>query len=272
VQFGNSGSNALDLGNSTLTIASGITVHGINGGIHSSFGTSAVINQGTIAADDTGGSITIDTDAVTNQGTLQAADGEALTVSNFAPNSGTISVGAGSKVNVSGGFTQSAAGTVSIFVAGTASGQYGELSIAGSATLSGTLNVTLSGGFSPAAGNAFKVLTYGSRSGTFATINTPTLAGGLVLTASYNPGDLTLTTTSGPSPSPGNVARPALVVASPTASSSATNRSLGALSSTAAGNFSAERRDLEVIDLALQGWRALWPRAVRRSSRSARSR
>ena len=168
-------------------------------------------------------------------------------------------------LSISGTYTQTSTGVMNIDLGGlTAGTQFDQVAVTGAATIGGTLNLALANGFSPAASNAFKVLTYGSRSGTFATVNTPSLAGSLALTASYNPSDLTFTTTLAPSGASGNAAQPALVVASSSPSSSVTDQSRRALSSPTAGNPSAQTSTLQVIDLALRDWRALWPRSVRR--------
>ena len=57
VLFGKNGSNAVynSVPSITLTIAPGITVRGSSGGLGGYYGSDAVINQGTISADDSGG-------------------------------------------------------------------------------------------------------------------------------------------------------------------------------------------------------------------------
>ena len=193
VQFGNDTNNALYVSGITLTIGPAITVHGVNGGIHTNSGTAALISQGTIAADGAGGSITVDTNSVTNQGTLQAANGETLTVSSLAPNTGLIVVGVGSKLTVNGAFIQSSTGSVNLSVGGVASGQYGVFAATGSATLAGTLNVALVGGYSPRAGDSIPIITFGSKTGTFSTVNVATLPQGIAATAVSNATNVTLT-------------------------------------------------------------------------------
>ena len=112
VVFGNAGgcwANILQLVNSgtTLTIGSGITVQGQNGVIGSGSGycaggpaNVAVINQGTISADVSGGTISIQANSFQNNGIIWAAGGTiALPSSNFQ-NTGTLQASNGGVLNV----------------------------------------------------------------------------------------------------------------------------------------------------------------------------
>ncbi len=83
VVFGDSGCNALSLidGDTTLTIGSGITVQGQNGQMGytpNCWGGPAnvsVVNQGTISADVSGGTITVNAQPFTNQGVVESPAG-----------------------------------------------------------------------------------------------------------------------------------------------------------------------------------------------------
>jgi hypothetical protein len=163
----------VDTGN-TLTIGPGITIHGGHATLGPSFsGAGAVVNQGTIAADVAGATITINSTSFSNQGTLRATGGGSLSISNFTLNSGTMTAGVGSVITVNGSFTQGSGGTINVALGGTASSQIGRINVTGAATLAGTLNVTLANGFMPASGNMFQVLTYASPNGTFGQITGP---------------------------------------------------------------------------------------------------
>jgi len=97
-------------------------------------------------------------------------------------------------LNITGNFTQSAAGSLNIKIAGLVAGsQFDQVAINGAAMLNGTLNVTLVGGFTPAAGNSFAIMTFGLPSGVFATTNLPPLQGGLSWNMQYGSNSLTLT-------------------------------------------------------------------------------
>ena len=86
---------------STLTIGTGITIHGSSGTISSFGGT--LINQGTIAADVSGGMLTVDPESFENNGTISAANGGALYVSGLTGSLGKVSLsGNGSVLSVDG--------------------------------------------------------------------------------------------------------------------------------------------------------------------------
>ncbi|MGE3864680.1 MAG: beta strand repeat-containing protein [Burkholderiaceae bacterium] len=95
IVFGATGSgNRIILdGNGTTTFGSNLTVRGQNGTIGQQLfvaGTQTLINQGTIAADVSGGTITLAESNVQNTGTLRAANG------------GTLSIGSGVSVDNQG--------------------------------------------------------------------------------------------------------------------------------------------------------------------------
>jgi hypothetical protein len=162
----------------TLTIGSGITVHGSGpGGRVLNFLTDdRVINLGTISADAAGASITFAVDGLfgtaINQGTLQALNGGTLNTRNLE-NVGLVSIGSGSTltlggswnnagtiiatsatVTLGGSFTQADLGTFNrtggtVNLSGTLSGGLTLDAATGSWNLSGTISggtVTTSGG------------------------------------------------------------------------------------------------------------------------------
>jgi autotransporter-associated beta strand protein len=101
----------------TLTIASGMTVHGKNGQIVNNFSTGTILNQGTISADVAGGTIQVGGSAgtFTNQGTLSALNGGTLSVNrSWSGAAGsTITAGAASTLNLgSSNIAWSNAGTI----------------------------------------------------------------------------------------------------------------------------------------------------------------
>src|SRR5262249_21393453 len=105
VLFGNSVSNTLNAaGNSTLTLAPGITVQGTSGNL-SSQSPGTLVNQGTIAADNSGGGsagmLTIQPTVFVNQGSLSVSNGETLSINNTWSNSSTATITAsGATVNL----------------------------------------------------------------------------------------------------------------------------------------------------------------------------
>ncbi len=110
VLMGGDSANALysDSG-TTLTIGTGITVHGVSGSLGNYYyyyyytsTTGTIINQGTIQADNSGGSggtgsgygITIDSGTFTNQGTVSASNGAVLSIDGTWSNAATGTISA----------------------------------------------------------------------------------------------------------------------------------------------------------------------------------
>ena len=145
VVFGSQPYNSMVLANAgtTLVVGPGITVHGQNGsvgynpllpdyqGVPGGASDAGVANQGTIAADVNGGTITIAGGNLSNAGTLAATNGGTLQLSSGSTmNSGTITEaggtmtlhgswsnsgviqGNGGTLNLGGSFTLAAAGTL----------------------------------------------------------------------------------------------------------------------------------------------------------------
>ena len=113
VVFGQDSPNTLlvsDAG-TTLTIGSGITVRGQSGavGYNPSLGlgttNGSVVNQGTIQADVSGGTITVDGTGNQNAGNLNALNGATLSVRGTMTNMATMSVDSTSVLSLSGTLT-----------------------------------------------------------------------------------------------------------------------------------------------------------------------
>ncbi|MCC6231074.1 MAG: hypothetical protein IT580_00415, partial [Verrucomicrobiales bacterium] len=82
---GDSGFVSID-GTTTLTLATTALVHGKTGRIGQAIftgGTSTLLNQGTIRADVSGGTLTVNPNAFTNSGTLQQINGGTLVAPGF---------------------------------------------------------------------------------------------------------------------------------------------------------------------------------------------
>jgi hypothetical protein len=117
-----------------------------------------------------GGSIELDRGSLTVGGLLDLQGGTLSgpgTINGAVRNAAQVSVGA--RLTIHGDYTQTADGTLTVFIGGTQAGsQYSQLTVTGHATLDGTLAVQLVQGFTPAPGDAFQVLLSGSADGTFA--------------------------------------------------------------------------------------------------------
>jgi hypothetical protein len=119
-----------------------------------------------------------------NGATLSVAAGNAIDIqqgTNFYglgtvigdfSNAGSLYVGgdgAAGILKVSGNYTQSSTGTLSIDIGGTSAGaQYDQLSVVGTATLDGILNVFSINSFTPTTGTTFTFMSCGSIGGDFA--------------------------------------------------------------------------------------------------------
>jgi hypothetical protein len=111
------GANALWLssGGTTLTIGGGITVRGQNGMVGASTwpwggpGTVGVVNQGTISADVSGGTIVVTAQPLSNAGVLAASNGGQLNVQDLVGNVGQVSLGLGSTLDLAGSYTNNLA-------------------------------------------------------------------------------------------------------------------------------------------------------------------
>ncbi len=125
IVFGFNGGNQINTASSggdsgTLTIGSGITIHGENGRIGYDGGGAGtpLVNQGTIAA-DSGGTIAIYGATMTSSGTLAASNSGTLDLATSPTNlssgtltGGTWSVGASSTLEIAGGTITTSAATI----------------------------------------------------------------------------------------------------------------------------------------------------------------
>ena len=155
--------NALGVASGTLTIGPGITVRGQSGYVGYSpeiGGSPTVDNQGTIQADVSGGTITVNGTGDQNTGTLKALDGGTLSLQgsnwddsgvNYADATSAFSIGASFSND---GNTLALTGPGAFTCGGTIQG--GTLSVAAGTTLDldGTLDgVTIDGNFQVIGGN-----------------------------------------------------------------------------------------------------------------------
>ena len=113
-------------------------------------------------------------DAFTNNGALFVTSGaELLTLEN-------LGFGSGASLNIQ-------------LAEADPDGGFGQVNVAGSASIAGTLNVELASGYAPALGDSFQIVTAGGgRSGFFANENLPALSGGLGWDVQYNPNSVVL--------------------------------------------------------------------------------
>ena len=179
--------------NSTLSLQS-ITCPG--GGANCALST----NQANITLNGLGATLTNITGLTSNAGSLSVVGGRSFTTASSLTNSGSMTVGPASAINVTGSYSQTSSGSLSVQIDGrAANGRFGRLASTGNAALGGTLNVALVNGFGPTAGDVYPVLSFASHSGAFATINGLNAGSVPLFRADLLATSLTLTTLAGES-------------------------------------------------------------------------
>ncbi|MCH7813011.1 MAG: hypothetical protein IID40_03225, partial [Planctomycetes bacterium] len=141
-----------------------------------------------------GGTVTLNGGSLGGSGTVNAD------VNNAA---GTVAPGGSTGIlTISGDYTQGPGALMAVEIGGLIPGtEHDLLAVAGSATLSGSLDVSLIDGFEPQGGQMFLVLTFASRTGEFSSLGGPGDCNGPIFEIQYNANDVTLVVTE---PLPGD--------------------------------------------------------------------
>ena len=174
----------------TLTIGSGLTVHGENGAFVLNSGAETLINTGTIASDVPGGTFSFNCSTVSNQGVM------------------TIGVGVAQTWSFNGAFVQTAAGTLNIDIGGTGALQSDKLAVVTTANLGGTLHLDTINSYNLTQGDAITIITTSASglSGTFASVTgstfTPSYTGASAIVTAQDSTTPSVTVTSSPLFSP----------------------------------------------------------------------
>jgi autotransporter-associated beta strand protein len=160
-------SNAI--GNSgTLTLDTTIMIHGKSGLINNDYPTGKIINNGTIAADVSGGTITVGgTGTISNVGTMSASNGGTLALNGVWSNTNGTLTENGGTLNLAGSFTTSGLGLGKFTRTG------GTVNITG--TLTGSLPLTATTGSWVLNGGTIKSGTYSATGGAILSVNSGTL-------------------------------------------------------------------------------------------------
>jgi hypothetical protein len=167
-----------------------------------------VYNNGQVAL-STGPTVLTDVVVMLNGGTVAVGTLElhgaaelkrAGTIPGDVINDGVVAPGSSAGgIHISGAYTQTDSGTMEIELGGLVAGsEYDQLTIGGSATLTGTLAITLIDAFVPALNDAFTIMTFGSRSGIFNTVSGADIGGGLLLNPEYGAANIVLRTVLAP--------------------------------------------------------------------------
>jgi T5SS/PEP-CTERM-associated repeat protein len=147
-------------------------------------GTLSLVDGGTVSA---GGAISI--------GQYGTVEGNG-TVSGNTQNAGTIAPGTSvGRIDVVGGFSQSASGKLQLELAGTTPGQFDQLAVTGLAALDGALEISLDGSFVPQIGDTFDILTASGITGEFTAADLPTLSAGRMWQLRYTSNSAALAVT-----------------------------------------------------------------------------
>ena len=187
VVLGESGYNEIDNYSSgsgdsgTLTIGSGITIAGQAGIIGNS--SYPLINQGTIDADVSGGTISVNGTNWSNSGTLEASNGGTLNLSGTWTDAGTVTAGSGSTVDLGGTFSLGSGyaftGGGALDLQGTLNNSGTTLSLSGSAPVFTLQSGTIKGGTIDLTNGATLIGSSGTLSGV-------TLTGTLDMSETYS--------------------------------------------------------------------------------------
>ncbi|WP_243655779.1 RHS repeat-associated core domain-containing protein [Roseateles saccharophilus] len=150
-------------------------------------------NQGNVTLDGAGSSFDALNPLSTNAGSLNVLRGRNFATAGNLTNTGTLTLDAGSALNVAGTYTQGSAATLATQIGGNpASGQFGRLVSGGNATLDGNFKSTLVNGFGPTGGDSFQVMQFPSHTGSFASVTLPTSAGGTLFSSTLSNTGFTL--------------------------------------------------------------------------------
>jgi hypothetical protein len=124
--------------------------------------------------------------AIGSGGALTVGTGANMTVPGGFTNSGTITLGSADTLQVDGNYAQGSAGRLAVDVAGTTAGStYGQLAVAGTATLAGTLAITKE--YTPAKGDTQQPVTYSASSGQFSSVTGTGTGTGQYFVLRYTP-------------------------------------------------------------------------------------
>jgi hypothetical protein len=167
-------SGALWLENASLAQVSGNT---LTGGTWNAIGgatlefpaaTNIASNAANVTLSGAGAAIYGLSGLAANSGSFSLTGGASFTAAADFNNSGTLTVGVGSTLHVSGNFTQTPGATLNEQIGGTpGSGRFGRIAVAGTASLAGDIAIDLASGFTPSVGQSFVVMSFAGSSGNF---------------------------------------------------------------------------------------------------------
>jgi uncharacterized repeat protein (TIGR01451 family) len=171
----------------TATLADGADITSYFG----SGGPFTVTGTGTLTKAATTGTATVGTPVI-NAGTVRAGGGVLSLIS--LTNTGRLDLSTG-VVSLSSAYAPAKGSKLEVTIGGTTAGTtYGQLQVAGTTTLDGSLVITTASGFTPAAGQAFTITTSsGTSSGKFTGVKQSITSNGLAYKPKYSSAGVSLT-------------------------------------------------------------------------------
>jgi hypothetical protein len=135
-------------------------------------GTKLTANEGNITLGGVGATVIGLAGLASNSGSLTLTGGASFSTAGDFTNSGSLTANADSTLTVTGNFTQTSGGSLNEQIGGTPdSGQFGQVSVSGTATLDGAFNLALASNFNPVAGQQFGAISFIGATGTFSTFS-----------------------------------------------------------------------------------------------------
>ncbi len=174
-----------------FTTAAGITEFANAGSMNIAAGTTFTVSNAKKYS-QTAGTTTLNGVLVTTNSTGVDLQGGVLQghgdITGHLRNAGQVNPGTSpGSLDVSGNYTQTAAGILNIEIGGTtAITQFDQINITGSASLNGTLNVSLVNSFVPNVADSFQIMTFASHTGDFTTKNGLTISSTLNFDPQFN--------------------------------------------------------------------------------------
>jgi Dockerin type I domain len=153
-------------------------------------------NDGSVALSGQGSFPQIDALAK-NVGSFSLVGGANFTTTGNLQSPGSITVGPGSALSVTGTMTLASTSAVTVEIGGPSTSQYGQVNATGADTLAGTLNIVVVNSFEPTTAQQFQIMNFSGAGGTqFGTVNGLTAGQFTVFTLAENPTNIILNATT----------------------------------------------------------------------------
>ena len=126
-----------------------------------------------------------------NSGSFSLLGGASFATTGDLQSPGSLTVGSGSILTVTGNLALASSSNLTIQIGGTAPASFGQMIVQKATTLGGTLSVGMTNGFAPASDDSFSFLSTASYTGAFSSVVPVTQGGGVEFNADYSmPGNV----------------------------------------------------------------------------------